>query len=80
MRTYPQDGDLRRFLQENKNIANTNANELMVRNPKTINDNELAFSAFNIMKKNNITQLLVLKEKKYTGIIHIHDILKEEII
>jgi len=74
------DGDLRRFLQENKNIANTNANELMVRNPKTINDNELAFSAFNIMKKNNITQLLVLKEKKYTGIIHIHDILKEEII
>jgi len=74
------DGDLRRFLQENKNIANTNANELMVRNPKTINDNELAFTAFNIMKKNNITQLLVLKEKKYTGIIHIHDILKEEII
>jgi len=74
------DGDLRRFLQENKDIANTNASELMVRNPKTINENELAFTAFNIMKKNNITQLLVLKEKKYTGIIHIHDILKEEII
>jgi len=74
------DGDLRRFLQENKDISNAKACDLMVENPKTINENELAFTALNIMKQNNITQLLVLKDKIYTGIIHLHDILKEEII
>ena len=74
------DGDLRRFLQENKDISNAKARDLMVDDPKTINENELAFTALNIMKQNNITQLLVLKEKVYTGIIHLHDILKEEII
>ncbi len=74
------DGDLRRFLQENKDISNTLAKDIMIKNPKTINENELAFSAFNLMKKNNITQLLVLKDQKYSGIIHLHDILKEEII
>lgn len=74
------DGDLRRFLQGNKDISSTVAKDIMVKNPKTINENELAFTAFNMMKKNNINQLLVLKEKKYFGIIHLHDILKEEII
>ena len=74
------DGDLRRFLQENKDISHTKAYDIMVREPKTINEDELAFSALSIMKKKNITQLIVLKEKKYTGIIHLHDILKEDII
>tara|TARA_S200000501_G_scaffold376383_1_gene431203 strand:- start:1697 stop:2659 length:963 start_codon:yes stop_codon:yes gene_type:complete len=74
------DGDLRRFLQENKDISYTKAYDIMVREPKTINEDELAFSALSIMKKKNITQLIVLKEKKYTGIIHLHDILKEDII
>ena len=74
------DGDLRRFLQKNNNIMTSKAKDLMVENPKVIMESELAFTAFNIMKKNNITQLLVLKKNKYDGIIHLHDILKEEII
>ena len=74
------DGDLRRFLQKNNNIMTSKAKDLMVKNPKVIMESELAFTALNIMKKNNITQLLVLKKNKYDGIIHLHDILKEEII
>ena len=74
------DGDLRRYLQKNHDISNTVAEKLMTRNPKTIDKNELAFSAFNEMKKYNITQLLVLCNNEYSGIIHLHDILKEEII
>tara|TARA_B100000900_G_scaffold302668_1_gene261229 strand:+ start:49 stop:1011 length:963 start_codon:yes stop_codon:yes gene_type:complete len=74
------DGDLRRYLQKNHDISNTVAEKLMTRNPKTIDKNELAFSAFNKMKKYNITQLLVLSNNEYSGIIHLHDILKEEII
>ena len=74
------DGDLRRYLQKNHDISNTVAEKLMTRNPKTIDKNELAFRAFNKMKKHNITQLLVLSNDVYSGIIHLHDILKEEII
>ena len=74
------DGDLRRYLQKNNDISNTVAEKLMTRSPKTIDKNELAFSAFNEMKKYNITQLLVLSNNEYSGIIHLHDILKEEII
>ena len=74
------DGDLRRYLQKNNDISNTVAEKLMTRSPKTIDKNELAFSAFNEMKKYNITQLLVLCNNEYSGIIHLHDILKEEII
>ncbi|MEC8537207.1 MAG: KpsF/GutQ family sugar-phosphate isomerase [Bacteroidota bacterium] len=74
------DGDLRRFLQKNNNIMTSKAKDLMVENPKVIMESELAFKALNIMKNNNITQLLVLKKNKYDGIIHLHDILKEEII
>ena len=74
------DGDLRRYLQKNNDISNTVAEKLMTRSPKTIDKNELAFSAFNKMKKYNITQLLVLSNNEYSGIIHLHDILKEEII
>ena len=74
------DGDLRRFLQKNNNIMTSKAKDLMVENPKVIMESELAFTALNIMKNNNITQLLVLKKNKYDGIIHLHDILKEEII
>ena len=74
------DGDLRRYIQKNHDISNTVAEKLMTRSPKTIDKNELAFSAFNEMKKYNITQLLVLSNNEYSGIIHLHDILKEEII
>ena len=51
------------------------AKDLMVDNLEVIMESELAFTALNIMKNNNITQLLVLKNK-YDGIIHLHDILK----
>ena len=74
------DGDLRRFLQKNNSIMTSKAKDLMVENPKVIMESELAFTALNIMKNNSITQLLVLKKNKYDGIIHLHDILKEEII
>ena len=73
------DGDIRRFLENKKNIYECVASDLMSINPKLIDEKELAYLALNMMKKNNITQLLVVKNKLYTGIIHLHDILKEKI-
>jgi arabinose-5-phosphate isomerase len=40
----------------------------------------LAVDALSLMRKYNITQLLVTKNKKYAGVVHLHDILKEGII
>jgi arabinose-5-phosphate isomerase len=35
--------------------------------------------ALSLMRENNITQLLVVDGKKYVGVVHLHDILKEGI-
>ncbi len=74
------DGDLRRMLENHISLENLTAKHIMSPNPKTIDINALAVDAFDKMKQNNITQLLVLNNRKYVGIIHIHDILKEGIV
>lgn len=75
------DGDIRRMLQNNENIVELTAKDIMSENPKTVNEDELAINAFNLMEKNNITQLMVVNNSnKYMGIIHLHDILREGIV
>lgn len=74
------DGDLRRMLQKNSKIENLKAGDIMSANPKTVEDDELAINAFNLMEQNKITQLLVVRNGKYRGVIHIHDILREGIV
>lgn len=74
------DGDLRRMLEKNNDIENISAGDIMSVNPKTIQSDELAVSALDIMRRNSITQLVVVNGEKYLGIIHIHDLLKEGLI
>jgi arabinose-5-phosphate isomerase len=73
------DGDLRRMLQNTTNLEGVRAADIMTRNPKSINANCLAAEALAIMEENNITQLIVLENGSYKGLIHLHDILKEGI-
>jgi len=74
------DGDIRRMLENHTQIGQLTAKDIMGRTPKTIDRNELAVQAFDMMRKHNITQLLVLHNQSYDGIIHLHDLLKEGII
>ncbi len=74
------DGDLRRMLEKNPDISSLRAGDIMTRNPQTIDFDSLAIDAFEKMKQNNITQLLILKNGVYAGIIHLHDILKEGVV
>lgn len=74
------DGDIRRMLEKNSNIGHITAADLMHRNPKKIDKNELALLALEMIKENNITQLLVTEDEQYYGIIHMHDLLQEGII
>jgi arabinose-5-phosphate isomerase len=48
--------------------------------PKKIAVSELAVNALKIMQENNISQLIVMDNKKYLGIIHMQTLLKEGLI
>jgi arabinose-5-phosphate isomerase len=74
------DGDLRRMLQKHVKIDNIKAEDIMTKNPKTIAKEELAINAFNLMEEFNITQLAVMDNGDYIGMVHLHDILKEGIV
>lgn len=74
------DGDLRRMLQQSDSNDHMTAKDLMSANPQTIEPSALVSEALEIMNKRSITQLLVVKQGEYLGVIHLHDILKEGII
>lgn len=73
------DGDLRRMLMKYPNIEQVKAAQIMTSDPKTIDEDALVVDALHKMRENSITQLPVVHERKYLGIIHLHDILKEGI-
>jgi arabinose-5-phosphate isomerase len=56
------------------------AADIMTRNPKTIDKNDLVVNALELMQKKSITQLPVMENGNYVGMIHIHDIIKEGIL
>lgn len=74
------DGDIRRMLEKHENMTHLTANDIMTRNPKQIGREVLAVAALHTMRQHNISQLLVTEERRYEGIIHVQDLLKEGII
>jgi arabinose-5-phosphate isomerase len=74
------DGDLRRMLEKTADLQKITAKDVMSKNPKTIDMNQLAVKALEIMRNNNITSILVTQNGKYSGIVHLHDLLKEGIV
>ena len=74
------DGDLRRCFENNNEFSNLKAKEIMTESPKKIDSQSLVYDAFKIMKSHNITQLIVVENDSYKGIIHLHDIIKEGIV
>jgi arabinose-5-phosphate isomerase len=74
------DGDLRRMLEKGGDFEKTIAKEIMSKSPKTIEADALAVDALDKMRKNNITQLIVVNDETYTGVIHLHDLIREGLI
>ncbi len=74
------DGDLRRMLEKNGLKENARAKDIMTANPKTIAAEELAVEALDLMRKSDISLLLVTGTNKYLGIIHLHDLIREGLI
>jgi arabinose-5-phosphate isomerase len=74
------DGDIRRMMEKYENINELKASDIMSHQPKTIDADELAVNAINIMQQKNISQIIVTKQNNFFGFIHLHDLLKEGII
>ena len=74
------DGDLRRMLSKSNDIANLTAKDIMGHNPKRISEDAMAVDAKELMEEYGISQLLVEKDGKYAGVVHLHDLIKEGII
>lgn len=74
------DGDLRRMLQKEQDISQVQARDIMSKNPRTIDIQEMAVAALRLMEQAKITQLIATQNGEYVGMIHMHDILKEGIV
>lgn len=74
------DGDLRRMLNKSTNLGNIKAKEIMSTSPRTVDINEMAIKALDIMQTNKITQLIVTGNGKYLGMVHIHDLYREGLL
>jgi arabinose-5-phosphate isomerase len=74
------DGDIRRMMEKDFSLTEMKAKDIMTPSPKTISPNKLAVDALDLMRKNEITQLVVAENNKYEGIIHLHDLVREGLI
>ena len=75
------DGDLRRLVEKTSDIFSLKAKDVSQNNPKIISNEALAARALNLMEFFNITCLLVIdKERKPVGIVHLHDLLKAGVV
>ena len=75
------DGDLRRALNSKIKIHETKITDVMSKKVKTIDESSLATKAIEIMQQNEIYVLVAIrKDKKPTGIIRMHDLLKSGLV
>jgi len=76
------DGQIRRVSQKNSDLHSLKVKNVMSKNPIKVNKETLALKALSIMNDNKITSLCVnssSKKNKTIGIIHIHNLLENNI-
>jgi arabinose-5-phosphate isomerase len=76
------DGDLRRLLEKRgKDVLDLTAGEAMSKNPRTIAVGEFAATALALMEEKKITSLMVVgKDGRLEGIVHLHDLWSTELV
>ncbi|WP_075255455.1 KpsF/GutQ family sugar-phosphate isomerase [Herbaspirillum camelliae] len=75
------DGDLRRLLERGQDFSQFRIAEIMHANPRTVNQDQLAVDAVQLMEEFRINQLLVTDAQGVlTGALHIHDLTRAKVI
>ena len=74
------DGDLRRLMESKRDITTIKASDLMSEDPKTVQKDDMATKALQIMEEYSITCIAVSDDgKQIDGMIHLHDLLRSGI-
>jgi arabinose-5-phosphate isomerase len=68
------DGDLRRHMSAN--LPDLPVEQIMTREPKTVQPDQLASEALELLNSSQKTQLIVADEGRPVGIVHVHDLLR----
>ena len=66
------DGDLRRALMDDK--FDSNAAEIMTKQPKTIQSDAMATQAESLMMESKIKELVVMEGEKVVGIVQLYEV------
>lgn len=74
------DGDLRRMLQRGGDFNAICAQDILSATAKSVHPDTLAVQALAIMREYSISQLLVVDNGHYLGIVHLHDLLREGLV
>ncbi len=70
------DGDIRRMVASCRRISELTVEDIMTKNPRTLNANSPAYEALNMMEQNQITVIPITNTAgEVQGILHLHDIL-----
>lgn len=74
------DGDIRRMIEQVKDLKSVSAKDIMGKHPVSLKIGTLANDAMQVIKKENITQIVIVDEHhSYKGMVHLHDLIKEGI-
>ena len=74
------DGDLRRLLEQGREVQGLPVDEVMTRSPRTIGSQALAAEAVRLMEEHRISQLLVVDADRLVGALGIHDLLAARVV
>jgi arabinose-5-phosphate isomerase len=73
-------GDLNRLIETNDQFMTIRVQDVMNRNPKYIEMNQLAISAYKEMEKHRVIAMPVVdNKKKLLGVVHLHDLMQKGI-
>lgn len=75
------DGDLRRHLEEDKDLINKKVKDVMTKKPVTINKKRLAYEALRILREKKIDELPIVDDKsRPVGLLDVQDLLKAGLV
>ena len=76
------DGDLRRAMEKIGDLPGLTAKDLMTTTPKTIEEDEMAAAAVQMMEASAITCLTVTAgaDKRLAGVLHLHHVLRAGVV
>ncbi len=68
-------------MKKNASLENIIASDILTPHPQSILAEELAVTALEKLRTHDINQLIVIdNNKKYLGILHLHDLVREGIV